>query len=283
MSVSCSIQPAEPLVKVLGLSNVPNLLTLPHHLHIVGTGSGLLLTSIFSINMQSSLPNSVNISFIVEPNFKTDAKFQILVGSLKVSWYALSQGQTIALPAQIFSNDKNIGIPCKTQPAFNIFIIYGNTKLKIPVDLECRRYDQSFLVSFQDHDGSASQAAVLFPLHSISHETHTAIKKSSFKAILSLHGTGISAMSQADAYKTMPVRKTSYEFGVENYFVVAPTRHGAHYWEAVGAETARSSLFAAQAALKNHPILPQLVDKGGIIAGHSMGGHGAWIVSKREK
>ena len=52
-----------------------------------------------------------------------------------------------------------------------------------------------------------------------------------YPALLTMHGTGLTATSQADAYKMMPTGASEYVFGVQGFFVVAPTRHGAHNWE----------------------------------------------------
>lgn len=52
-----------------------------------------------------------------------------------------------------------------------------------------------------------------------------------YPVLLTLHGTGLAAMSQADAYKMMPSGAGEYVFGVQGFWVVAPTRHGAHNWE----------------------------------------------------
>jgi hypothetical protein len=100
-----------------------------------------------------------------------------------------------------------------------------------------------------------------------------------YPGILSLHGTGITAYSQADAYKVMPPSMSEYIFGVRGYWIVAPDRHGAHNWEAIGDLSARMSLYQLQKALKRVPKLPQISLQGNIISGHSMGGHGAWVVA----
>ena len=104
-----------------------------------------------------------------------------------------------------------------------------------------------------------------------------------FPVLLSLHGTGTSALAQADAYKMKPQSRRldaskEYTFGVEGYWVVAPDRFGAHNWEGIGELSAQRSVPALGELLSCHPWLPQLhSDGGGILAGHSMGGHGAWM------
>jgi hypothetical protein len=114
-----------------------------------------------------------------------------------------------------------------------------------------------------------------------------------YPALVTLHGTGLTATSQADAYKTMPPKASEYVFGVEGFFVIAPTRFGAHNWEAVGSLSALHAVHALRDVLSHFPALPQiatssvgsesahdlqLVDAG-VVAGHSMGGHGAWMLA----
>jgi hypothetical protein len=52
-----------------------------------------------------------------------------------------------------------------------------------------------------------------------------------YPTLLTLHGTGLTSTSQADAYKMMPYGRPDYVFGVNGFWVIAPTRHGAHNWE----------------------------------------------------
>ena len=88
--------------------------------------------------------------------------------------------------------------------------------------------------------------------------------------LLSLHGTGLSPLSQADAYKRMLDGHTEYTFGIEDMFAIAPGRFGAHNWEAVGDYSARESVRAVRRLLARVPGLPQLSNLPGIVAGHSM-------------
>ena len=109
-----------------------------------------------------------------------------------------------------------------------------------------------------DHDGSVTHAAVLLPLPITRRTSGTKLSTQddlfvksdsvclsakagsgqcdsdlagSYPYILSLHGTGLSAMNQADAYKEMPTGSKNYIFGVPGFFVIAPGRRGAHNWE----------------------------------------------------
>ena len=61
--------------------------------------------------------------------------------------------------------------------------------------------------------------------------------------------------------------------------VIAPTRHGAHNWEQGGRLSAARALDSI-ASLANDGVLPAgaAVDTRRVLyAGHSMGGHGAWM------
>jgi hypothetical protein len=81
----------------------------------------------------------------------------------------------------------------------------------------------------------------------------------------------------------MPIGVKNYVFGIENYFLVTPSRFGAHNWEGVGDLSARWSVLALQRALQvSSGLLPGLDMKNGIISGHSMGGHGAWVTAMND-
>ncbi|CAK9004594.1 unnamed protein product [Durusdinium trenchii] len=90
--------------------------------------------------------------------------------------------------------------------------------------------------------------------------------------ILSLAGQG------ADAYKMKHKKDKDYRFGFKDAWLLAPTRHGAHNWEGPGLLTAIHSLDALRSfASRGEHGLPS-VDVGRVlVAGHSMGGHGAWL------
>ena len=136
-----------------------------------------------------------------------------------------------------------------------------------------------------------------------------------YPVLLSMHGSGIPATNHADAHKMMPPGKVDYLFGVSGYIIVAPSRFGAHNWEAVGEMSARQAIYAVQdmlrtageilfaagftaeakASSKGNPSrtpsptvghstpvgmpLPQLRLGSGLVSGHSMGAHGAWMAA----
>jgi len=108
-----------------------------------------------------------------------------------------------------------------------------------------------------------------------------------FPVLFSLHGSGSPARNHADAYKrklgrgepngfthTLTSAGAEYLFGINNFFVVVPSRFGAHNWETVGGKSALhiTEVFARVMA-RFSPFLPQVRSSGHMVAGHSMGGH----------
>ena len=108
-----------------------------------------------------------------------------------------------------------------------------------------------------------------------------------YPVLLSLHGSGIAPLDQANSYKFKPKSNTSdfkdYIYGVEGFWVIAPTRFGAHNWEGIGELSARRSIFEVQRILSHFPLLlPEIWPHDGIIAGHSMGAHGALLLAAND-
>ena len=68
----------------------------------------------------------------------------------------------------------------------------------VTTHLRCRAAHETFIFTFLDHDGSVQHAAATAPL---SPEPRAAPDTMSAPVFLTLHGTGVSAQSQADAYK----------------------------------------------------------------------------------
>ena len=84
-----------------------------------------------------------------------------------------------------------------------------------------------------------------------------------------------------------------WRFGVEGAWTLAPTRHGAHNWEGMGMHTSMAALNALHrwTAAGRDPGGPALPDRPAVlpadpsrvlVAGHSMGGHGAWILATHQ-
>lgn len=76
-----------------------------------------------------------------------------------------------------------------------------------------------------------------------------------FGVLLSLSDTSISAQSQADSHKHMPSGASDYAFGYERLWVLAPNRHGAHNWDAIGLRSARAALSALARLVNSQPHL----------------------------
>lgn len=87
--------------------------------------------------------------------------------------------------------------------------------------------------------------------------------------------SAVPPQSQADSYKRM--EDGQWVFGLDNLWVLAPTRHGAHNWEGPGELTAMKALKALSLYTKQSPFIRMKADGSKmVVAGHSMGGHGAW-------
>ena len=151
------------------------------------------------------------------------------------------------------------------------------------ISVRCRRrHNQSFILSFIDHDGAANRAAVIAPLRGCL--ASDASSRESCPVILTMHGTGVTENNQADAYK-QEVSKDVWEFGVGGAWLVAATRFGAHNWEGTGMRSALAAIEALAAwtslpegGCSNWGYLPA-DSRRVVFAGHSMGGHGAWHIA----
>jgi pimeloyl-ACP methyl ester carboxylesterase len=123
------------------------------------------------------------------------------------------------------------------------------------VNVRVRHADQSYKRTFvSDIDGSVQYFAVQ-PANPTSKDERLAL-------VLTLHGAGVEAIGQADAYRP----KSWCE-------IVAPTNRRPYGfdWEDWGRLDAVEVLALAKAQLKTDPRRTYLT-------GHSMGGHGAWQV-----
>ena len=156
----------------------------------------------------------------------------------------------------------------------------------ISISLRCRMKNESFLFSYEDHDGSISIAAAVPPMRSrnVSSSKECAHGNSYSRlcpVVLSLHGTGVDVQMQADSYKFKgkgAKDSQPYIFGVQNAWLIAATRGGAHNWEYTGHLAALKALESLPSIVtKNVPSVPGLDVERVLFAGHSMGGHGSWV------
>jgi hypothetical protein len=210
--------------------------------------------------------------------------------------------------------DQPIDIACRENRPFTVIVTPSKGQpVKQTLQFECRHSHQSFLFSYLDHDDTVSQAAVILPLdyHSphwkqrvigrkgkmknkqqVDHCASTDIacidnpeykeyfESMGYPVLLTLHGSGIAPLNHADAHKMMPNGMKEYVFGIEGYYVIAPSRFGAHNWEGVGDLTARVAVKALKSFVdQSKGLFPNVMAENGIMAGHSMGGHGAWVTA----
>lgn len=286
-----------PSVYVLdGARMLSNLLLLPTagfvsiHGEINEKTDGLLLSPYFSIIIENPHHQPLNVSFNLRSPLTEKVQLRVALTSESyidsANYVTIESGQVMTVPLELYvvssqakstSSWDGLLLPCsKGVSSFITVVIHTqgaqNTATMSPLEFTCRAIDQSFLLTYLDHDGTTSQAAVIFPLvdkaRRIKHTPHHSV---TFPVLLSLHGTGITPMNQADAYKQMSPPARDYSFGVRDYWVIAPSRHGAHNWEAVGALSAWTSVTSVQKFMSRINSFPQVTLHGGVIAGHSMG------------
>ena len=148
--------------------------------------------------------------------------------------------------------------------------------------MQCRRPSQSIVCTHIDYDGAVSAAAIVRPRSS-----ELCDGKHGCPVILSMHGTSIPVRDSADAFKYKPAGvsdDTDFTFGAERFWLVAPTRHGAHNWEQGGRLSALAALDSLAASSRTHgtaslPAAVPIDARRVLFVGHSMGGHGAWAAA----
>lgn len=85
---------------------------------------------------------------------------------------------------------------------------------QVSIKLRCRNKKQSFVFTFEDHDGSIQHAAAIAPKKKCPPD--------GCPVVLTLHGTGVPAENQADSYKRM--KGKNWVFGLDTAWILAPTR-----------------------------------------------------------
>eukprot|EP00929_Paragymnodinium_shiwhaense_P102151 TRINITY_DN65337_c0_g1_i1.p1 TRINITY_DN65337_c0_g1~~TRINITY_DN65337_c0_g1_i1.p1 ORF type:complete len:939 (+),score=30.74 TRINITY_DN65337_c0_g1_i1:59-2875(+) len=142
------------------------------------------------------------------------------------------------------------------------------------VRLKCRKPTQSIVFTFQDQDGSIQHAALVLPQS----DSGEPCAGKPCPVMVSLSGTSIPARDSADSYKVKLSKDKDYRFGVSGFWLLAPTRHGAHNWEGPGHITALSALRSLpEIAAVLQVAAPDINQV--LIGGHSMGGHGSWLLA----
>ena len=329
-SFQCHLEPASNSIAVQLPQNVPDLLEFPEV-----PNKGYLLTSVFALPVHNLQSSSLTVEFTVEKPMGQEGEYFVrearplqqrreddgadpgYVGELSVA-----PGQTMLLSLELLPVLTNAlpFISCRKKLfTINVIPSRGNA-VRVGLELKCRKLDQSFTISYLDHDHSVATAAVVFPLEYHNEQYRAQVPQGesavavdaagddlsagevavpkSYPVLLSTHGSGIAASSHADAHKMIPTGMTDYVFGVEGFIVLAPSRFGAHNWEATGELSARHALTSLKTilhrslSLKLTPKsvtkvstarsmlpLPQVRIGSGVVSGHSMGAHGAWMLA----
>lgn len=327
-SFQCHLELVTNSIAVQLPQNVPDLLEFPEV-----PNKGYLLTSVFALPVQNLQSSSLTVEFTVEKPMGQEGEYFVrearplqqrreddgadpgYVGELSIA-----PGQTMLLSLELLPVLTNTlpFISCRKK-LFTINVIPSRGHaVRVGLELRCRKLDQSFTISYLDHDHSVAQAAVVLPLEyhnehfrsQVSHAETIGVDATgdeagpeepvpeSYPVLLSTHGSGIAASSHADAHKMIPAGMTEYVFGVEGFIVLAPSRFGAHNWEATGELSARHALMSLKTILhrslslrltpksnvkattaRSMLPLPQVRIGSGIVSGHSMGAHGAWMLA----
>jgi predicted esterase len=190
-------------------------------------------------------------------------------------------------------------------------------KAAVQVTLRCRRANQSFVLTFIDHDGAVAEAAAIrprppplprppsSPSSPASPSSPSRCGPRGCPVVLTLSGVGVPARDQADAYKYVPPSSgvgggggNDFVFGLQGAWVLSPGRFGAHNWEGgvrwtclaslralanlhrrLGKERGerRSSSAEDEEAYLAHKWRPDTTRI--VYAGHSRGGHGALVLA----
>lgn len=132
----------------------------------------------------------------------------------------VAPGQIYLLPIKLTSSSSRVIPGCTNTDtpgdvSLDIRITTSSGVKTLNIVLRCRRYRQSFLFTFIDHDGSVQHAAAIPPLQDC--------PGGLCPTLLTLHGTTISPQNQADSYKEMV--DGVFQFGSQYAWLLAPTRY----------------------------------------------------------
>ena len=117
----------------------------------------------------------------------------------------IAPGQTTSIILGLSSSTHSPFSTCPTPFKVNVSGTLNGTKLtkRITVRVRCRKAGQSFMMSFIDFDGSASQAAVIAPLPTEGEQGGEGWDKGGYPVLLTMHGTGVSANDQVLSPKSL--------------------------------------------------------------------------------
>jgi predicted esterase len=165
------------------------------------------------------------------------------------------------LPASVFKAGFEFVAPEIADGAatLKLSLVRGDRKTvlhQVQVPLRVRKPEQSRRITFRSEIDGSVQYYALQPASSTGEQVGPPA------LFLSLHGAGVEAMGQADAYAAKPW----------GHVVAATNRRPFGFdWEDWGRLDALEVLELAQGSLKTDPRRTYLI-------GHSMGGHGVWSV-----
>ena len=94
---------------------------------------------------------------------KDKGQGQGLGSTMPLPGVILAPGQTLSLPLELYSEPELAlaFVPCRRGHPFTLTVTPSRgAAIKASFELECRRVNQSFLLSYVDHDGSVAQTAV---------------------------------------------------------------------------------------------------------------------------
>lgn len=291
---SCSITSSSQSIIIHNPKVLPNIIEF-----VEKPSYGLLLSNLFILPVLNVQTTSVSLEYKVEKPLGEAGNFIVReinhsqTDKLIDTPILIPSGQTIAIGLELVSLDtKYPFLSCRGNRPFIITVTPSRGQpVKVNLQFQCRKQNESFLMTYIDHDHSVSQAAVIFP-----YSTHQNInngqtcsnnndnsqcysifdienkhKSTTYPVLLTLHGSGIQPGNHADSYKVMSVDSSEYRFGLSDHWVLAPARFGAHNWEAIGELSAKRSLHALQEVIRDVPLnLPQVSTESAIAAGHSM-------------
>jgi hypothetical protein len=110
----------------------------------------------------------------------------------------IAPGQTTSIILGLSSSTPHPFSTCPTPFKVDVSGILNGTELtkRVTVRVRCRKAGQSFMISFIDFDGTASQAAVIAPLPAEGQQDGEGRQDGGYPVLLTMHGTGVSANDQ---------------------------------------------------------------------------------------
>eukprot|EP01039_Chlorochromonas_danica_P000609 gene609-659_t len=264
----CEVQPAPEAVIAYTTEEVPYIVELPTSSPPGGAaaggggGMGYLLSGVFAVRIYNPFPQAITLEYAVEKPFGIEGDWIVreavvweeeVIEGLAPRHTSIAPGQILSLPLTLVQT--------------------SSSSSSVPPRLPCRSEKITFRLTFHPSKGPSSQVNVE----------------------LGCRRLGISALSHAEAHKVMLPGSQDYTFGLLGYYLLAPSRFGAHNWESTGYLTAYYSMVTLPRLLGKAAQIPDVVlpkvdvdvgggaggggGGGGLVSGHSMGGHGAWLLA----